>query len=106
MTLSTAATLLFEIVDGVTYANEGYTQASNPTIFKSGASNDPLPILMIFPASPNIFLGGSNVTNTGATIGALVPASAVIPYNAVAGDSLYAVAASATPAVQLLVLRQ
>lgn len=106
VTLATTATLLFSVVDGPTYIANGYTAVANPNIFKAGDENAPLPILLIFPATPNIFLGGSTVANTGAAIGALIPASYTMTYNCVGGDSLYAVAASATPVVQLLVLRQ
>ena len=106
MTLATTATLLFRVVDKETYVAKGYSTGANPNIFISSSSNDPLPLLMIFPATPNIFLGGSTVANTGANVGALVPASYTLAYNCVGGDDLYAVAASGTPAVQLLVLRQ
>jgi hypothetical protein len=106
VTLGTSATLLFMVVDKETYVANGYSKVSNPNIFISSSSNDPLPLLMAFPATPNIFIGGSGVTNTGAGVGFLVPASYTLAYNVVGGDSLYAVAASGTPAVQLLVLRQ
>jgi hypothetical protein len=58
--------------------------------------------MLVFPASPTIYLGGSTVSSSGFT----VPASFVTAYNCVGGDSLYALAVSGSPVVQLLVLRQ
>jgi hypothetical protein len=104
VSIGTSATLLFEAVDGFTYKEKGYTRAANPTIFYTGTPNDPLPITIFFPASPGVYLGGSNVTNDGDTIGALVPASYVMTYNCIGGDSLYAVGAD-DASVQLLVMR-
>ena len=87
VTLATTATLLFRVVDRETYIAKGYSVGANPNIFISSSTNDPLPVLMIFPATPNIFLGGSTVTNSGGTIGALVPASYTLAYNCVGGDA-------------------
>lgn len=100
VSVTSTATLLFEVVDGVTYS--GLTSPA-ANIFRSGDENAPLPILIAFPASPGVFLGGSGVT---ASAGFVVPASFTLSYNCIGGDSLYAITASSTASVSILVLRQ
>jgi len=103
VTIGTTATLIFEVVDGITY--EGLTNpASN--IFKAGDENVPLPILMVFSVTNTIYCGGSGVTTSDGTIGALMTGVVSLTYNCVGGDSLYGIVASSTQPVQLLVLRQ
>ena len=106
VTIGTTATLIFEVVDGVTYETNGYTRAANPTIFVSGDENVPLPILMVFSVTNTIYCGGSGVTTSDGTIGALMTGVVSLTYNCVGGDSLYGIVASSTQPVQLLVLRQ
>lgn len=103
ITIGTTATLIFECVDGVTY--DGLTSPA-ANVFRSGDENTPLPILMIFSVTNTIYLGGSTVTSSGGTIGALATGIVGLPYNCVGGDSLYGVVNSSTQPVQLLVLRQ
>jgi hypothetical protein len=108
VTVADTATLIFMVVDGVTYAQEGYTPTDNPNIFLSGDDNAPLPLLLLFPNSGTVFLGGSDVTASGSDVGASL-SGAVVPslaYNCVGGDSLYGIVASSTYAIQLLALRQ
>lgn len=97
---SSTPTLLFQVVDGITYA--GLTSPA-ANVLKAGDVNAPLPLLLVFPASPVIYLGGSTVT---AVTGVAMPASFTFSYNVVGDDSLYAISASATPVVSILVLRQ
>ena len=104
VTVTTAATLIFEVVDGVTYAG-----LSNPAanVFKAESANDPLPILLLFPNS-TIYLGGSTVTSSSTGVGALCDGTRLssLSYNCVGGDSLYGIVASSTANIQILVLRQ
>ena len=103
VTVGSTATLIFEVVDGITY--EGLTNpASN--IFKAGDENAPLPIELVFSVANTIYLGGAGVTSSSTGIGALQTGVILLTYNCVGGDSLYGVVASATQPVQLLVLRQ
>ena len=106
MTVGTSPTLIFSIVDGITYAAQGYTEEANPNIFKSGTDNDPLPLLLIFPASTDIYLGGSDVATSGDEQGANINGVPSLAYNAVGGDSLYGIVGSSTATIQLLALRQ
>lgn len=103
---SSTPSLLFSVVDGPTYIANAYTRTGNPNVFKAGDGNAPLPILVAFPSTPNIYIGPAGVTNTGAGIGFLVPASFVFSYNVLGGDILYAIAASSTPTVQVMAMRQ
>jgi hypothetical protein len=108
-------TLIFSVVDDVTYQTEGYTPAANPNIFKAADANAPLPLLLIFATSGTVYLGGSAVAASGsgppylrdapgvAITGATLPSLA---YNCVGGDSLYGITASSTFAIQLFALRQ
>ena len=97
---SSTATLLFECIDGTTYSELGYSVGSDPNIFKAGPPGVPVGFLLLFPATPVIYLGGSGVT--GSSNGFAVPASQFMAYAAAGGDSLYAIAASGSPIVQLL----
>lgn len=106
VSVGTSPTLIFEVVDGVTYEEQGYSRASNPTIFKSGDDNAPLPLLLIFPPTTDIFLGGSTVTATGAGVGANINGLPSLAYNCVGGDSLYGIVGSSTANIQILALRQ
>lgn len=103
ITVGTTATLIFEVVDEQTYAG-----MSNPAanVFKSGTQSDPLPMLLVFPASTSVFLGGSTVTASGGGVGANINGVTSLAYNCIAGDSLYGIVATSTAAIQLLVLRQ
>lgn len=106
VSVTTSATLLFMVVDGPTYAQQGYTRAANPTIFTPGTANDPLPILLLFTTADTVYLGGSNVTSSSTHIGAAITGVPSLSYNCVGGDSLYGIVGTGTSAVQLLVLRQ
>jgi len=104
VSIGTTATLIFEVVDGTTYAEQAYTRTSNPQIFKSGF---PVPFLLVFPSSGTIYLGGSGVTSSSTGIGcAIVCASQIIPYNCPSGDSLYGIVASSTATLNFLVMGQ
>lgn len=100
VTVASTATLIFEVIDEETYATLTSPAAN---IFKSGSSGDALPLLLMFPASTSIFLGGSGVTTgTGVNINGLPS----LAYNCTAGDSLYGIVASSTAVIGLLALRQ
>jgi len=103
ITIESTATLIFEVVDPITYAT-----LSNPAanIFKSGTNNDPLPIELIFASDNTIYLGGSTVAASGGSVGALATGLVSLSYNCIGDDSLYGIVATGTQAVQLLVLRQ
>jgi hypothetical protein len=103
VTVNTTATLIFQVVDEQTYA--GLTSPA-ANIFKAGTPGDVLPILLVFPASTSIFLGGSGVTASSTGVGANINGVTSLSYNCVGGDSLYGIVATSTAAIQLLVLRQ
>lgn len=103
VSVGTSATLIFQVVDPITYAGLSSPAAN---VFKCGSENDPLPLLLVFPASTNIFLGGSAVTASGGGVGANINGVTSLSYNVVGNDSLYGIVASSTASVQLLVLRQ
>ena len=104
VSVTTAATLIFQCVDSTTYANAGYTRAGNPQIFVEGAAGDPLPLLLAFPTG-TIFLGGSGVTAASTGIGAAIAGPYTLAYNVIGGDSLYGIAGS-TLVVSVLAMRQ
>jgi|HubBroStandDraft_6_1064221.scaffolds.fasta_scaffold00184_42 hypothetical protein len=104
ITVGTTPTLLFQCVTGFDYAALTSPAAN---VFKSGTPDDPVPFMLIMPASGLLYLGGSGVTSSSTGIGALVTcASQIIYYNSAAPDSLYGIVASSTLAVQLLTMRQ
>lgn len=72
---------------------------------QSGSVQDPIPVVVI--CSSAMFLGGPNVTNSGADVGALWPASTPLAIN-VHGDLevLYACLASSTATAMVLMGRQ
>ena len=94
VTVGTSPTLLFQCVDPTTYRDNGYTKAANPNIFIEGNGSDLLPLLIGFPSTPTVFLGGSDVAASGASIGASFPGVPSFAYNCHGGDSLYGVVAS------------
>lgn len=99
--------LIFQVMDGVTYATAGYTVTSNPNVFKVGTGNDPLPLLLVFPTTAvDIYLGGVGVTASSTGVGADIKNVPSLAYNCIGGDSLFGVVGSSTAAVQLLALRQ
>lgn len=105
VTVTTSPTLVFEFIDGFTY--KGLTSpASN--IFVASTPNDPVPIMVVLPASGTIYFGGAGVTSSSTGIGAALTSSQVpsIIYNCIGGDSLYAIVASSTAVLQLLTFRQ
>jgi len=106
VTVANTPTLIFSVVDGVTYTANGYSRGSNPNIFIAGDANAPLPILLGFASYNTIFLGGSTVAASGGSVGYSAAGQTGLSYNCIGGDSLYGIVASATQAVQLLVLRQ
>jgi hypothetical protein len=107
ITVGTSPTLIFECVDRETYIAMGYSRASNPNIFISGTPNDPIPILMTFPADSTVYLGGSTVVaGSSASDGCVVTGIPSITDNVVGGDSLYGVVAEGSVVVSLLVMRQ
>ena len=68
VTVGTSPTLVFSVVDGITYESQGYTPEANPNVFESGDNNSPLPLLLVFSSDNTIYLGGSTVTASGAGI--------------------------------------
>ena len=101
--IGTTPTLLFEVVDGITYLANGYTRAANPEIFLAGDVNAPLPIVLALPSASTIYLGGSTVT-TGT--GAPFTGISALTFNVVGDDSLYGVVSTGTTNVSLLVMKQ
>ena len=77
-----------------------------PQYFQSQDASAPLPLFMGFPASTNVFLGGSVVTASSTNVGANINGTPSLSYNVVGGDSLFAIVTTSTAAVQLLALRQ
>ena len=110
--ITVGAILLFELFDGVTWATMLANTTASPAFplcpqyLKEGTFNDNLPLLVILPSAATIFLGGHGVTSSSTGIGAACTGIAGIPYNAVGGDSLYAVVTTSTQTVSLLALRQ
>lgn len=73
----------------------------------TGILTDPIPVLVQNPdAAINIFIGGPAVTNTGATTGIRLTPGQSVPLTLAEGDTLYAIAASATPNVCVMLGRQ
>lgn len=103
VSVATTATLIFECVDAVTYA--GLTSPA-ANIFQSRNAAEPLPLLIAIPTGGTVYLGGSTVTNTGATVGCPIVGPQTITYNAIGGDSLYGAASTGTVTVGLLALTQ
>lgn len=103
ITVGTTPTLIFEVLDPQSYAALSSPAAN---IFRCGTATDTLPILLVFPASTSIFLGGSTVTASGAGVGANINGVTSLAYNCTGGDSLYGIVAASTASIQLLVLRQ
>lgn len=101
--VGTTPTLIFEVVDAATY---GTYENPPDNVFVAQTSGDELPILMIFNATSTIYLGGKNVSTTGANIGALSTGFVTLAYNVAGGDSLYGIVGAATQPVQLLTLKQ
>lgn len=99
ITITTGATLVFEVIDEPTY-NALTNPAAN--IFPAHEAGDSLPILISLPSGSTLYFGGSAVDNTGCAI--FGPTT--LAYNAVGSDSLYACTGSSTVALGLLVLRQ
>lgn len=108
VTLTLGGILLFQIFDGVTWNAMQATVSTlplNPQYYAAHSENEPLPLLCVFPAS-NIYLGGSNVTSSSTNIGADIDGVGSFSYNAIGGDSCFAVVGTSTAAVQVLALRQ
>ena len=103
VTVASTPTLIFQVVDPITYAGL-VSPASN--VFKSGDGNAPLPLLLVFSSTNTMFFGGSTVTSSGAGVGASMAGLSTFSYNCIGGDSLYGIVASGTQAIQLLALRQ
>jgi hypothetical protein len=104
--VGTTPTLIFQCVDAITYIDNGYTRAGNPTIFVEGAGSDLLPLLLGFPSTPTVYLGGSTVTASGPGIGASFPGLPALAYNCHGGDSLYGIVGADSAVVSVLAQRQ
>lgn len=100
VSVGNTATLIYQVVDGVTYST---LTSPGTNVFKSGTPNDPIPLLIVFPATATVYCGGSGVTSG---TGVLMPAGYTFIYNVVGGDSLYGITASGSQNVQILALRQ
>jgi hypothetical protein len=100
ITVTTSATLIFEVIDAATYDT-----LSNPAanIFRAREPSDPLPLLLTFPAGATVLLGGSGVTSG---TGCPLVGPAMLPYNVTASDSLYGIVGSSTAVVGVLAQRQ
>ena len=103
VTVLTTPTLIFQCVDAITYIDNGYTRAANPTVFIEGAGSDLLPLLLGFPTTPTVYLGGSTVT---ALTGASFPGLPALAYNCHGGDSLYGIVSAGSAVVSVLAQRQ
>ena len=99
ITVTTGATLVFEVIDETTY-NQRVNPADN--VFPAHEAGDSLPILISLPSGSTVYFGGSDVDTTNCAI--FGPTT--LAYNAVGSDSLYACTGSSTVALGLLVLRQ
>lgn len=103
--------LLFQLFDGVIWAGLQANSSTYPLIpqyLRCGSNNDPLPLMFALAASTNFYFGASNVTSSSTHIGALFNGSSLptFSYNAIGGDSLFAVLSASTAAIQVLALRQ
>lgn len=102
--------LVFQLFDGEVWAQLQATSSSYPLLpqyFKAMSNNDPLPLMVALPTTAtDIYFGGSNVTASSTHVGADLKAVGSFTYNAIGGDSLFAVVGSSTAALQLLALRQ
>jgi hypothetical protein len=98
--------LVFQFFDGLVWSqlqkNSG-TYPLNPQYYLSGNENTPVPLLIVIPASA-VYFGGAGVTSS--TGGANLDGVPSLAYNAVGGDSLFAVVASSTATLQVLAQRQ
>lgn len=107
ITITTAATLIFETIDRETYIALGYSRASNPNVFIAGTTNDPIPVLITFPSGSTVYLGGSTVVaGTAAADGCPITGIPSITDNVVGSESLYGIVASSTVVLGLLVMHQ
>lgn len=106
VTVTTGATLIFEVIDLATYNANGFTPGANPNIFPAREPSDPLPLIVTIPSGATVFLGGSGVTASGAGVGCPLPGPATLPYNVTGSDSLYGIVGSSTAVVGLLAMRQ
>lgn len=96
-------TLIFQALSGQDY--EALTSPAENQ-FITGTPSDPLPIVLVFPASTSIFLGGADVAASGGSVGANINGVTSMTYNCTGADSLYGIVASSTAAVQVLAFRQ
>ena len=103
VSVGTSATLIFEVVDELTW----YT-LSNPAanVFKAREPSDTLPLLVVIPNGATVYLGGSTVTSSGGTEGCPIVGPNILSYNVTGSDTLYGVVASSTANVGLLAQRQ
>ena len=109
VTITLGAVLLFQVFDGIVWQTMQATSATYPLLpqyFLGGDVNAPLPVLLMLPSASTIYLGGSNVTSSSTHIGCLTTGLTSLAYNCVGDDSLFAVIASSTAAVNILTLRQ
>lgn len=98
--LTTGSVLLWQASTGLT--GEPTPNATNG-IFYPGTSNDPLPILVENNGTNTVYLGTSAVTTS---TGEPLAKGASVGFSSVGGDSLYAIAATGTTNVRVLVGRR
>lgn len=103
VTVGATATLLFNVVDAVTYAALTSPAAN---VLQARNSTDPLALLLVIPTGATVFLGGSAVTASSTGVGCPIVGPAIIPYNVAGGDSLYGIVATGTAVCGLLAMGQ
>ena len=99
ITITTAPTLVYEVIDEPTF---NAISGPGANVFPAHEAGDSLPILISLPSGATLYFGGSAVDTSGCA----VFGPTTLAYNAVGSDSLYACTGSSTVALGLLVLRQ
>lgn len=106
--LTLGGILVFQLFDGVVWSKLEANKSTFPILpqyFLTGSENTPVPLLVVIPASA-VYFGGAGVTSSSTGIGANLDGVPSFSYNAIGGDSLFAVVASSTASLQVLALRQ
>lgn len=99
VSVGTSATLLYQTVDGETWAT-----LTGTNIFVARTPNDPLTLTLVLPASASLYFGGSSVTTSnGAEITVGSGGPLLIPVSLVGSASLYAVVSSSSVSVGVIV---
>ena len=83
-------TLIWQTTTGVT-PDPAVTRTAR--IFQAHGPNDPLPILVVLPATKTVYVCNSTTTTTATDVA--LPQGATIPFNVVGNDALYLICATA-----------